>query len=587
MMRYFNKLIITVLFGVITLFSTCIFFTGCSSTVEANDICILYTNDVHSATDYKETIDNDVITSIQYGYASLAGAKAQMEEKYGIANVGLVDCGDHLQGEIISTISKGEYIVDIMNEIGYQYATLGNHEFDYGMDKILELAKGENKLSKYTYLSSNFLDKDENPVLKQYEIASYGNVKIGYVGVSTPETLYKSNPAYFKDQNGNYIYDFCSGDDGKKLYENVQASIDNAKSEGADYIVILSHLGIDDESKPYRSTDLIANISGADVVLDAHSHSEIVSQNVRDKDNKIVILSSTGTKLAKIGKLVITSNKDITTTLIDGYRPTEKDKLENNKVYEAYKKADEFIKEINTKFNEKKNEVVAKSSVDLIANDEDGNRIVRNQETNLGNLVADAYRNQFDADIALVNGGGIRGNIYKGDITYENIISVHPFGNYISMVEVTGKQILDALEFSYRIVTKDHPKTGDRLTDALGGFFQISGLRVEIDTSVLSTVETDEVGNFKSIGSNRRITKVEVLQSDGSYKEIDLNKTYKVVSSDYILFNGGDGFTMFKGCKKLAESVKIDNQVLIDYIEMLGGEVPSSYESVEGRILLK
>ena len=391
-------------------------------------IVILHTNDVHCSIDQSVEEDNTVSA---IGYAGVAALKAEMEDLYGEDYVTLVDAGDAIQGGPIGTLSKGSYIVDIMNQTGYDIAIPGNHEFDYGMDNFLTLAKDK---AKYTYVCSNFVDLTTNkPVFDAYKLVTYGDTKVAYVGIDTPETFTKSNPTYFQDAGGKYIYSFSQGNEGKDLYEAVQKAVDAAKAEGADYVVALGHLGVDSQSSPWMSTEVVANTTGIDVLIDGHSHSTL-GETAKNKDGEDVILAQTGTKLAAVGKIVIDPAKDeITHELVTNYSAQDEATAA-------------FVKGINDEFESVLQKVVAKSDVELTTKDPaTGERAVRSAETNLGDLCADAYRVMLGADVAFVNGGGVRADIAAGDITYEDIINVHPFGNEACLVEATGQQILDAL----------------------------------------------------------------------------------------------------------------------------------------------
>ena len=520
--------------------------------VEAGDIVILYTNDVHCSVE-QEAADDGTVSNM--GYAGVAAYKADM--KAITSNVALVDCGDAIQGEAIGTLSTGRYLIDIMNEIGYDYAVYGNHEFDYGMSRIQELTAE----ASFKYLSCNFMDIKSDPaknVLDAYAIRDFGDKKVAFIGISTPESITKSTPAYFQDEDGNYIYGFCSGGNGQELYDAVQAAVDAAKAEGVDYVVAIAHLGIDTQSSPWTSREVIANTTGIDVVLDGHSHSTIAGETVKNKDDEDVILSSTGDKLRNLGRLVIKADGTMATSLIAAKDYTEQD--------EATTK---YIQEIVGQFEALLNEVIAKTDVDLVINDpETGDRMVRNRETNLGDLCADAYRTLLDADIAFVNGGGIRDVIPKGDITYGQIINVHPFGNMACSIEVTGQQILDALELGCASTPGES-----------GGFLQVSGLTYEIHTYIPSGVQLDENKVFQGVEGERRVKNVKV-----GGVPIDVNKTYVLASHNYMLKAGGDGFSMFKGAKVLRDEVMIDNQVLINYIQdELKGVVGSEYANPYGQ----
>ncbi len=518
--------------------------TAFAEETAAKDVVVLYTNDVHCG------IDENI------GYAGLAAyKKAFAKAGYDVL---LVDNGDAIQGGPVGTLSKGEYIIDIMNEVGYDVATIGNHEFDYGMDQFMALREK----AKFPYVSANFTDLEGKTILDPFVIKEAGGRKIAFVGASTPETFTKSTPTFFQNEKGEYIYDFCEGEDGKRLYAAVQKAVDDAREAGAEYVVVLAHLGTDGSSVPYTSSDLIVNTNGIDAVLDGHSHSTIEQEVVKNKDHEEVLLSSTGTKLAAVGALTIAADGTLST------------RLHTESIFQD-DETTAFVEGIKAQYGETLAKVVASSQVDLIVNDltavdSEGKpiRIIRSQETNLGDLCADAYRLVSGADIGVVNGGGIRAAIPAGDITFEQIISVHPFGNALCVVEATGQQILDALE-----------KSVSKLPDENGGFLHVSGLTFTVDMSVPSTVVVDDKGNFVEVSGERRVKDVKVGGED-----LDPAKTYTLASHNYMLKSGGDGFNMFINDKLLQDEVMLDNQVLITYItENLGGVIGEEYAEPYGQ----
>lgn len=541
---------------------------------KADDIVILYTNDVHA------NITGGSSTAPTLTYEQVAWYRNNLKTPYSL----LVDAGDAIQGEAISTLTHGEAIVEVMNAAGYDYATFGNHEFDYGMDQLLDTIV---PAAKYQYLSCNFARLDGTAIagVKPYAIETFGSKKVAVIGISTPESFVKSTPTYFQDKDGNYIYTFAEGNNGQDLYDSVQKTIDAAKKDGADYVVAVAHLGIDESSEPWRSTDVIANTTGLDAVLDGHSHSTIPQEIVKSKDGKDVILSSTGTKLNNLGKLTISADGKLHSELISDLE-IEKDA-----------KTKEVVDKIVAEFQALLNKVVAHTDVDLTTQNPEGTaRAIRNRETNLGDLCADAYRVTLGADIAIVNGGGIRADIPAGDITYNQIIKVHPYGNMACVVEATGQEILDALEMASRNTMADYvsesvDEHGNKVYNAvgeMGGFLQVSGMKYTINTAVESTVKTDDKGSFVSVEGARRVQDVQVLnQTTNTYEPIDPAKTYTLASHNYMLKSGGDGINMFQDNKLLQDEVKIDNQVLIDYIvDSLGGNVGEQYKNLagEGRI---
>lgn len=525
---------------------------ACNTAVSAGEqeggIVVLYTNDIHCAVNEDE--ENQVL-----GYARIAGLKKQLEAEGN--DVILADMGDAIQGDVIGTLSEGEYIIDIMDQVGYDLAVPGNHEFDYGMEQFLSLAEK----ASFSYLSCNFKDLTSGePVFEPYEMMEAGGKTIAFIGICTPKTITSSTPKYFQNEDGEFIYGFEQDEDGTALYECVQEAADSARDEGADYVIALSHLGIDASCTPWTSSEVIENTSGIDVFLDGHSHSVIEGETVKNKDGENVLLTSTGTKLSSVGELTIAEDGTFSSALISGGM-------------EADPETEAYINDINTEFEGILNEVVAETDVALVVNDpatadqEEPVRLVRTSETNLGDLCADAYRAVTGADIGFCNGGGIRADIAAGDITYSDIISVQPFGNEICMVEATGQQILDALEMG----VMDLPAES-------GGFQQVSGISFEIHTYLDSSVQLDADGMFQSVDGEYRVKNVKVNGED-----LDPEKTYTVASHNYMLKNGGDGFNMFQNCNMPLEDIMLDNQALIQYItEDLNGTVGEQYADPYG-----
>ena len=519
------------------------------------DIVILFTSDVHCGIDQG------------FGYAGLSEIYDHLVAQGN--KVILVDDGDNIQGEPIGTMTKGEALVDLMNKVGYSVAIPGNHEFDYGMEQFLSLAKQ----AKFSYVSCNFNHEGEL-VFDPYVIRELDGMKVAFVGVTTPKTLTSSTPRYFQDENGEFVYGFFQDETGEGVYNAVQSAVDDARAEGADYVVVLGHMGNEEECHPWTYSDVISNVSGIDVFLDGHSHDtdQVV---MKDKDGKEVIRAACGTKLSCIGWCRIDTEGKITTGLYT---------WNNNESAPALlgiaNKTSALVDKATSALEKKLKEAVASSEVLLTINDPeevDANgkpiRMVRRAETNLGDLCADAYRIQSGADIAFVNGGGIRVSINAGKITLNDILKVHPFGNAMCVIEVTGQQILDALEWGARAVPGEN-----------GGFLQVSGLSYEIHSYIESPCKSDENSMFAGIEGERRVQNVLV---DG--KPIDPEATYTLASHDYMLLNNGDGYTMFDGAPLLQDRVKLDNQVLIDYItETLEGVIGEEYEDLtgEGRIVI-
>ena len=532
---------------------TMVFAQGAAEALEAQkDIVVLYTHDVHCA------IDNNI------GYAGLATYKAEMEKDNFVV---LVDAGDAIQGDTIGTVSKGEYLVDIMNEVGYDFCVLGNHEFDYGTDvlsSLLEKAKAQylNATITYTGNGKNLLAKTV-----PYAIERYGFLDVAFIGVSTPESITKSTPRYFMEGD-EFVYDFAAGED---LYKTVQSVVDEVREKGADFVVVISHLGVEEGSEPNRATDLIANTTGIDALIDGHSHTTAPFELIADKSGKKVVYTQTGTKLNAIGKLTITKDGSIKAELVS---EAEKDP-----------EVTAFIDNLKSEYESLVNTVVAHTAVELSITDENGVRAVRNRETAIGDLCADAYRAVADTDIAFVNGGGIRATIKKGDITTANMISVHPYGNYLCSCYATGAEILDALEHSVANTQAVAAQDGKAVGES-GGFLQVSGLKFTIDTSIPSSVKKDDKGLFVAVEGERRVKDVYV-EKNGEWEPIDPEATYTVACHNYMLQDMGDGYTMFADNQYILDNVMLDNQVIITYIcDFLGGNVGEEYSAPQGRITI-
>ena len=519
------------------------------------DAVILFTSDIHCGIDQG------------FGYAGL-----QQIRDYLVAqgdDVILVDDGDNIQGEPIGTMTKGEALVDLMNQMGYEIAIPGNHEFDYGMDQFLALTEK----ADFPYISCNFNYKGEL-VFEPYVIRELGGAKIAFVGVTTPETLTSSTPRYFQDEEGNYVYGFFQDETGEGVYSAVQNAVDAARAEGAEYVIVMGHMGNEEACRPWTYADVIEHTNGIDVFLDGHSHdtNQVVMKN---KDGGEVLRSACGTKLACIGYCRIAADGTVTTGLY-----TWNNEVPAPALLGLENEMSQAVAAASGTLSEKLQEVVASSVVDLTISDPievDANgrpiRMVRRAETNLGDLCADAYLAQSGADVAFVNGGGVRVNISAGDITLNDILKVHPFGNAMCVIEVSGQQILDALEWGARSVPSEN-----------GGFLQVAGLSYEIHSYLESPCIADENGLFVGIEGERRVQNVLVAG-----EPIDPEATYTLASHNYMLLDHGDGYTMFDGAPLLQDCVKLDNQVLIDYItETLGGVIGEEYEDPtgQGRIVI-
>ena len=515
-----------------------------------HDVVILHTNDTHCG------IEENM------GYAGLVWYENQMKEE--TPYVTLVDAGDAIQGAPVGTLSEGEYLVQIMNKAGYDFAVPGNHEFDYGMEKLLGLSA---RLD-CGYSACNFVNlPSKTQVFAPYRIMEYDDIQVAFVGVATPESITKSTPAYFQDQFGRYRFSFCEDETGEALYSQVQSAVDQARGEGADYVIMVGHLGDNGITEKWSSRSVIANTTGIDAAIDGHSH-EVCVENVPNENGEMLVLTQTGTKFANIGKLTITTDGQIQASHVSAVTDAE-----GNPAKDA--EMESFINGIKSQYEESLKVVLGRTDVDLMDKDpETGLRAVRKAETNLGDLCADASRYMMGADIGFMNGGGIRAGIEAGDITYEDALSVFPYGNMICMAEVSGQKIKDALEMG----VKNYPEES-------GGFIHVSGLTYTVDSSVPSSVVLDEKRNFVSVDGEYRVRDIYVGE-----EPLDVNRTYTLASHNYWLKSGGDGMSMLMGCPILKDETMVDVDTITSYIsEYLGGTVGEEYKDPrgQGRITIK
>ena len=520
----------------------CMLLCSLNAVVFAKDsetIVILYENDVHCAVE---------------GYSKLAAMKNELKSEY--EYVGVVSSGDFVQGGTLGAVSKGEYIVELMNLVGYDAIAPGNHEFDYTISRLTELYE----LSETKYISCNFAKiGEEKTYFEPYTIVSYGDVDIAYIGIITPETITSARPSQFRNENGEIIYTFNES----RLYELVQESIDEATEDGADYVIALSHIGYDESGELNDVTDVIENTDGLDVVLDAHSHSVIEEKIVKDKSGDDVLLSSTGTGFENIGKLTI-ANGEFDTELVktETYTKTDAD-------------VDAYIAEINESYAELGNRKIGESKVELITHNEEGTRLVRTAETNLGNLCSDALFFVTNADVSYVNGGGLRAPIKSGDMTFNDIYSVFPFNNRIVTAEITGQVLLDMLEMSMISYPQED-----------GAFPHMSGITFSVNKSIPSSIKVDENGFFTKVDGDYRVYDVKVLDKEsGNYKALELDKKYILAAADYYILNFGSGMSMFKDAKVVESEGMLDVEVLERYItDNLNGVIGEEYKDVVNRI---
>ncbi len=549
------------------------------------DVVILYTNDVHTYID--KPLSYDV----------LAALKSELQETYG--NVLLVDAGDHIQGTAYGSMDKGESIIKLMNSAGYDLATLGNHEFDYGMEGTMDVISW----AEFSYVSCNFYKEEagvrgEN-VLEPYKLFDIGGQKIAFVGITTPESFTKSTPTYFQDEAGNYIYGISGGEDGQALYDDVQSAIDAARAEGAELVIALGHLGVDPSSKPWTSEEVIANVSGLDAFIDGHSHTVVFDTQVSGKDGASVELTQTGEYFGSIGMMLIDGESGEISTAPIGYTEiteTVTDEAGNPVLNEAGEEEtqvvgyefdsqlyegktwlsdadtaaikDAWIAEIDTQLGQ----LIGSTQLVLDNYDASGTRLVRSQETNTGDFTADALYYLFDSmgldvDVAVMNGGGIRNEAVTGELSYKTAKTIHTFGNVACLQTVTGQQLLDALEWGARSVG-----TGEEC----GGFLQVAGITYKVDSQWPSSVQMDDKGVW--IGGptgGYRVYDVMVYNREtDAYEELDLEANYNLAGYNYTLRDLGDGFNMFSSAVNVLDYVMEDYMVLANYIQAFeNGEV--------------
>ena len=512
---------------------------------DKSDVTILYTNDVHTYIDKQ---------SPKLTYAAIADLK-QSYQNAG-KDVLLVDAGDHVQGTAYGSMDEGASIIKLMNAAGYDVATPGNHEFDYGMDR----AKAIMKEADFPYLSCNWVDlRTTLRVLPSVKVFVRGGRRIAFVGVTTPETFTKSTPAYFMDKaQRKYIYDIQGGEDGKKLYDAVQKAIDKAKLL-ADVVIGLGHLGVDPSSSPWTSEEVIAHTSGFDAFIDGHSHTVMENKQVQDASGKAVTLTQTGSYFANVGEMTIAADGTITTKLI----PTHEGMDAGIAAMQTG-----WVNTVDDMLGEK----IAVGDSDFYVSDPaTGKRRIRSAETNLGDFVADGiytYINEVEklhCDVAIMNGGGIRADVPAGDWTFKTCKQVSPFGNVACLMSVTGKQIQGALEFAARFAGEDGKENG--------GFLQVAGATYEIHTDIPNTVQTDEKNVW--IGSatgTPRVQNVKIYdKASGSYLPLDPGATYALAGMNYTLRNLGDGFAMFDGAELIKDYVSEDYLVMSTYAMIFDG----------------
>ena len=512
------------------------------SDIPEHPIVIVFENDVHCAVD---------------GYAKLVGLREEQRSR--TSYITTVSCGDFVQGDVVGSVSRGENIVEIMNHVGYDVVALGNHEFDFGISQMFSLTDALDA----PVVCVNFRDlrKNDRP-FPAYQMLHYGEVDIAFLGFITSTTAASTSPKTFQDETGTFVYDFMQSE----FYQCAQECIDEARAEGADYVVALSHLGDMDRGEHASSVSLIAHTTGLDVVLDGHDHHVISDTLVHDRQGKPVLLASTGTKFAHVGLLTLSTDGVFTSRLVSA------DEAPADKEVQA------FVEEIKEKALADGRKVIGYNEVDLSIYDESGNRMVRSQETAIGNFCTDAFRRVLDADVALLNGGGIRADLPQGELTFNHLLAVFPFNNTACTATMTGQQLLDALEFSVSFLPEED-----------GTFMQVSGMKFEVDTSVPSLVVLDENGLFSHVGEgSRRVGNLRILDREtGEYMPVDLERSYTLASFNFQLKDLGSA-GIFRYATLKEDNLAQDVEVLSIYVEqMLAGRIGNQYAGVEGRICIR
>ena len=385
--------------------------------VSSDDIIILHLNDAHCGV-------NDTI-----GYDGFALYRDELYKNY--PNIISIDVGDHIQGGTLGSISDGSAIINIMNKVGFDIATLGNHEFDYGIEQLTKL--GENITSKY--ICFNFCyKKNKTSIYNGYKIIEKGGKKIGFIGVLTPLTFSKTYLSTLKDSNGDEIYDFLTDNNSQELYDKLQEIINRLKNEeGADYVILLTHIGMDVEQ--YTSNELLSKLENVDAVLDGHTHI-VYNTTTTDKNNKDIHITQTGTKLQSIGKLVIKNDGTISSEIIQEI-PDPSDTSNAIKLTRGGKEVwvdkdvNNFINETFKEYEDELNIVYGSNEYDLLIRPEGSSGpssiYCRFQECTVGNLLADAFKSAGNSDTAFVNGGAVRNSLSKGNLTRSQIMEVAHF----------------------------------------------------------------------------------------------------------------------------------------------------------------
>ena len=477
--------------------------------------------------------ENDVHCNIS-GYTKIAGLRDAINQS-DTAYAAIVSSGDYLQGGLVGAYSHGQYIIDVMSKMNYDAITLGNHEFDYGGVQMKKLLTNVNA----PVVCANFFDYGATqPYYAPYVIHSYGAKRVAFVGVCTPSAMVSEKYAFFDDED-QQLYELKNDE----VTQLVQQAVDNARGEGADYVVLLSHLGETEPEGGITSYELVSKTKGIDVVLDGHTHATIEHHDVNNINGEPINITQTGTQFANVGKLLITKDGRMTTTLI----PSSEIPYESTTVTAAINKVKEEMETVV-------NRPIATSDYALEINGPDG-RLVRRGETNLSDLVADALCASMGTRIGLMNGGGIRSSIPAGVITYGDVINTLPFDNRLCTIEATGAELMDML----RKCTANCPEED-------GDFPQVSGIHFTIHTA------------------SHTVSDVEIIDENGVYQPIDETQTYIVATTDY--YHMGGFRDTLKQCP-MKEITDLSYVALASYLQKeLGGTTGTAYTQSQGRITI-
>ena len=551
-MKHMKKLLSLLLVLCLVLSLSCTAFAAGAEKPLDGKTVILHSNDVHGAIDL---------------YAAMAALKADYEAQG--AEVILADAGDYSQGTVYVSVNKGADAVTMMNATGYDVVTLGNHEFDYGYAQLAENMKA----AKFQVLCADVLGADGKTIYDANTIIEKGGVKIGFFGLETPEAQTKANPKLIQGLK------FLAGADGKELYDCAAAQVADLKAKGADLVVCLAHLGVDESSEPYTSYDLAKNVQGIDFIIDGHSHTVMTAGPNGEH------IQSTGTAFANIGVITIdNATKKIVGNELKAIWHTEKNADGKSVTVVDYKTRDEKVaaaaKAIIDPIDKAYGEKFAVSEVALNGTKApNGNR---DSETNLGDLITDAmlWKVLADAEItvpeenvvAITNGGGIRASIGVGDVTKKDINTVLPFGNTLAVVYVKGSELLEALEAS----TYCTP-------ESIGGFPQVAGMQFTVATYETYDKNDESYPNSTYYGP-KTINRVTIGSING--KDFDPEATYAVITNNFVA-GGGDTYYAFAAATNQFDTGLPLDEVVMEYItKELKGVIGETYAEPAGRIVV-